>query len=135
MDGQELGRVKVNFRPLRKGWWEGTYWKDDQEARASNDFSIESPLDNDSSALQWTVLVDPGLADPETEQNSITFNVSWDQPGDDPVLAESVGNGRITNLLTTKKTPGDIIGLLYIAHPRNATRPFTVVISGVQSAQ
>jgi hypothetical protein len=132
MDGQELGRVKVNYKPLHHGYWDGTYWKDDQEARASNDFSIDPP-GGSFGALQWIVVADPSLADPETEQNAITFNVSWDQPGDDPILEHNVGNGRITNLLADPKQAGaDVISNLYIAHPRKATRPFTVVILGAQ---
>jgi hypothetical protein len=113
----------VNFEPLQRGQWEDQFWKDNQEARCSNNRKIQAPVGG-MNAIKWVV------ESATDEPNDIFFNVSIDLPGGDPIAWEDQGNNSVIAIAPLP------LGLLwadanqrgfYIASVRGATGSFTVM--------
>jgi hypothetical protein len=115
-------RSGVNSRPLSIGWWEDQYWSEAQTARCSNNRYIQVPTGG-ANAIRW--VVESTTQDP----NTITFNVSIDLPGADPVAWPNQGNNSVVSIeplpegLTLREA--NARGF-YIASVRGANGPFTV---------
>jgi hypothetical protein len=112
----------VNFRPLLPGPWEDQQWGEAQTARCSNNRKIQAPIAG-MNAIRW--LVESTTDDP----NTISFNVSIDQPGADSLAWSDQRNNSVVAIepLAGRLTWGKANERgFYIASVRGAHGPFTV---------
>jgi hypothetical protein len=91
-----VAKIHVNNAPLTMGVWDGIYWTENQDARASNDFlkgdgPTPYPAPGQVTTIRWVIEVRPGSPDDPTR---IRFNVCLDLPGRDPILHAGVVSGQ-----------------------------------------
>jgi hypothetical protein len=137
-----IAQIYVNNAPLSIGVWDGMNWMENQSTRASNDFlkgNGPKPYPAPSTGagyvttIRWVIEIPQGSPD---AANRISFNVSLDLPGHDPVLHPGVVNGQsmaYPSALTDPTTAHYHVYYdrgLYIATPINASQPFYVNLMG-----
>jgi hypothetical protein len=112
----------VNFQPLPIGQWEDAQWTEAQKARCSNNRRLQAPTGG-MNAIRW--VVESTTDDPER----ISFDVSIDLPGSDPVAWSGQHNNSIVAITSLPRSltwgQANQRGF-YIASVRGATAPFTV---------